>query len=338
MPLRLLEVTIPERGLDDISEIAGTTGVLDVSHARMGNDLGLVRVLLEAEATEALSDRFVESFGSADGFRLVLLPVEATVPAPPVDQTDDGSEQAEASSEPRRISRDELYEDIGSASRLTRVYVLMVGLSTIVAAVGLIRGDVAVIVGAMVIAPLLGPNVALALACTLGDLGLARRSLKAIGAGVATAFLISAGLGAVIGVDPSVPEIASRTGARLGDVFLALAAGAAGSLSFTSGVPAVLVGVMVAVALLPPLVVAGLLAGAGHGAAALGALALVLANVSCVNLAAVATFLVQRVRPRTWWEEDRAKRATRIAVATWVAMLAILIALIALDLVSTTAT
>jgi hypothetical protein len=55
---------------------------------------------------------------------------------------------------------------------------------------------------------------------------------------------------------------------------------------------------------------------------------LLVINVTCINLAAVATFLVQRVRPRTWWEADRARKATRIAVAAWIGMLAILLGVI----------
>ena len=111
--------------------------------------------------------------------------------------------------------------------------------------------------------------------------------------------------------DLSVAAVAARTQASLADVFLALAAGAAGTLAFTSGVPAVVVGVMVAVALLPPLVTAGLLAGSGHWTLAAGAFMLVVTNVTCINLAATATFLIQKVRPRTWWEVERAKKATR---------------------------
>jgi hypothetical protein len=50
----------------------------------------------------------------------------------------------------------------------------------------------------------------------------------------------------------------------------------------------------------------------------------------CVNLAAIVTFLAQRVRPRTWWEEEKAKRASRIALAIWIGLLAILVAILAL--------
>ncbi len=58
-----------------------------------------------------------------------------------------------------------------------------------------------------------------------------------------------------------------------------------------------------------------------------GALLLLLTNVTCVNLAAVGTFLIQKVRPRTWWEADRAKKATRRAAVAWVVMLVVLLGL-----------
>ena len=73
-----------------------------------------------------------------------------------------------------RISRAELYEAVKDMARLTRVYLGMVILSTVVAAVGLLNDNVAVIIGAMVIAPLLGPIIAQAMGTTLGDFDLAR--------------------------------------------------------------------------------------------------------------------------------------------------------------------
>jgi uncharacterized hydrophobic protein (TIGR00341 family) len=334
MPLRLLEVTAPREDLARIPELLGEVHVVHVWTSEEAATTGLLHILVDAESTEALSDLLVGQLGSRSDFRLTSLPVEATLPVvPPPEPTPAlgaGEEPTVVRVGPKRISREELYEDVAHASELTHVYVVMVALSTVVAAVGLIRGDVAIVIGAMVIAPLLGPNVALALAATLGDLDLAKRSLKAIAVGVTTAATLSILLGMVLHVDPAARELASRSRADVTDVALALAAGAAGSLAFTSGVSGVVVGVMVAVALLPPIVVAGLLAGAGHWAAAVGALTLVVVNVTCINLAAVATFLVQKVRPRTWWEADRAKRATRRAVAAWVVMLAVLLGLMLL--------
>lgn len=332
MALRLMEVVIPEDRLESIPELVADLRLIQYWTSRTVRGMGSVRFLLDAADVEALSDRLVGHFGSYDAFRVILLPVEATLPAleREGEQESPGPEEPEeeASASPARISREELYEDVSQASRVTPVYLVMVALSSLVAAVGLLRGDTAIVIGAMVIAPLLGPNIALSLASALGDLDLARHSLTAIGSGVATAAAISLLLGVTFPIDPVSAELAARTSAGLGDIVIALAAGTAGALAFTSGVPAVVVGVMVAVALLPPLVTAGLLMGAGYGSRAFGALMLAVINVTCVNLAAVATFFVQRVRPRTWWEEDRARKATRIAVAVWLLMLSILVGLI----------
>ncbi len=135
---------------------------------------------------------------------------------------------------------------------------------------------------------------------------------------------MSLALGFALEVNPEVPVLVSRTRVGFGDVAVAIAAGSAGTLAYTTGLPTAIIGVMVAVALLPPLVATGLLAGSGYGSLAVGALVLLVTNVTCVNLAGVVTFLAQRVRPRTWWEAERARKATRFAVASWVTMLAVL--------------
>jgi len=85
---------------------------------------------------------------------------------------------------------------------------------------------------------------------------------------------------------------------------------------------------MVAVALLPPLVVVGLLTGAGQTSQATGALLLLLTNIICLNLAGVTTFLVQGIRPRSWWKAGKARRATRRALLLWTGLLLLLTVLI----------
>lgn len=206
----------------------------------------------------------------------------------------------------------------------------MTSLSVIVAAIGLIRNDLAVIIGAMVIAPLLTPNVALALSTTLGDTDLLRRSLKTNLTGFSVAIVLSVVIGLIFGIDPAIPAIASRTTIGISDVILALAAGCAGTLAFTSGLSGALIGVMVAVALVPPLVTFGMLLGSGNLILAVKALFLVITNIICVNLAGVGTFLIQGVRPRTWWETKKAKRSARIAATSWGTLLVILIIIILL--------
>ena len=71
----------------------------------------------------------------------------------------------------------------------------MVILSTVVASIGLIKDNLAVIIGAMVIAPLLGPNIGLALATTLGDSDLGKKALKTNFTGIFIAFILALGIG-----------------------------------------------------------------------------------------------------------------------------------------------
>jgi uncharacterized hydrophobic protein (TIGR00341 family) len=329
MPLRYMQIFVPEDSGIDLDhlleghEVLGTWQDEAAAHR-------VVHLLVSAEQSEPIMDRVEQTFSGVQGFRVVLLPVEAVLPRPeaPEDQAGGAGKpqkpEEEAAVDAGRVSREELYSDVAETLGVTRVFIAMTVLSSIVAAVGLIRDDVAVIIGAMVIAPLLGPNVAMSLATTLGDLKLLRQALWTNIAGVMLALVAAVLLGLIFTIDPHVPAIASRTRLGVSDLVLALAAGSAGTFAFTRGLAGAVIGVMVAVALMPPLVTFGMLLGSGQLAPALGAALLVGSNVVCINLAGVATFLAQGVRPRTWWEEQRAKKATRIAIVTWVVLLAVL--------------
>ena len=85
---------------------------------------------------------------------------------------------------------------------------------------------------------------------------------------------------------------------------------------------------MVAVALLPPLVAFGLLIGSGNYEEASGAFLLLSTNLICVNLAGVITFIAQGIRPRTWWEAEKAKKASKTALILLSVLLIILAVLI----------
>lgn len=328
MPLRLLEITVAADQADELDELLAEREVPVHSGTDAPNGRHVVRLVVPMEATEALTDALTDRFGTSEAYGVLIMAVEAVLPVPEEPEEEETPEGGDEETTPsNRVSREELYEDVSAAAQLSPVYLATVGLSTVVAAAGLIRGDVAVIIGAMVIAPLLGPTVAFALGLTLGDLALSRLAAKTSGAAVAVAFGLSLVAGFVLAVDPEVGELAARTNVGLGDLAIAMAAGSAGSLAYTSGLPTAIIGVMVAVALLPPLVASGLLLGSGHPGLAAGSAVLTLVNFTCISLAAVATFLVRRVRPRTWWETEKARKATRIAVISWLALLGVLVAL-----------
>jgi len=333
MALRLIELILPEDQLQYAQGILKDCQAIDIWNENLQENKVLIRILLPAERTEEAMDTFEKHFSIVDGFRIILFPVEASIPRPQqaeeeVTKQEEIPPEKQLASNIGRISREELYNDVADSAKITKVFVIMVALSSIVAAIGLMRGNVAVIIGAMVIAPLIGPNVALSLATTLGDIDLSRNALKTSIAGISVSLVLSVLVGFIFQIDPTSPEIISRTAVGIGDIILALSAGCAGALAFTTGIPTILIGVIIAVALIPPVVTCGMLFGAGYWDQAFHAMILSIINVISINLAGVLTFLLQGIKPVTWWEVNIAKKATRRAIVIWVSLLLTLIIII----------
>ncbi|MBE9180699.1 TIGR00341 family protein [Oculatella sp. LEGE 06141] len=327
MSLRFLDVFLPKEQGQALSTFLESQSIVGMWQVDTTEDQYLVKVLLLTSESEAIIDAIEHQFAHVDGFRLVLFSVEASVPQL---QSQNGASAQPAENEliepSDRVNRQELYQAIAKMVTLSGNHLLMVVLSTIIAAIGLLRNDSTIIIGAMVIAPLLGPNMALSLATTLGDISLGWKAIKIGTVGIALAFSISVLIGYVLPADPTIGEIASRTRVDGSDVLLAIASGMAGALSFASGATSAIVGVMVSVALLPPLVAFGLLLGSGEWQIALGAMLLVLTNLVCLNLAGVLTFFIQKIRPGKQQDEDQAKRITFTAFWLWLTLLSLLVA------------
>ena len=333
-----MEIFLPENDTGTINELFENETTLDYWQEETSDGSLLIKLLISADKTEKILDRLEEKYSKRDGFRVILLHVEATIPR--VEEIEDitNSSADETVQDPEgekdhqeRVSREELYSDIVDSVKLSRNFLTLVVISSIIAAVGLIQDNVAIIIGAMVIAPLLGPNVGLALATTLADFELGKAALRTGLMGLAISLGLSILAGFIFSIDPTINEIAARTNVLPADIIVALASGSAGVLAFTSGVATALIGVMVSVALLPPLVAFGLLLGAEHMPEALGAFLLVLTNIICVNLAGVTTLWLKGIRPRSWWEADRARRASRFAIGLWSALLVLLVFIVYLS-------
>lgn len=334
MPLRKIEIVLPDEKETSCRDLLDDESIIHYWQDHSEETGYILNVLVDAVDTEKFLDEAEKMLSGTDGFRLVMMTVDATLPRIEKDEDEEEeseiieSEQEEREEEEKikdiRVSREELYTDISDAVNLNRIYIALVALSTIVAALGILRDNTAVVIGAMVIAPLLGPNVGLALSTTLADLELGLVSIKTNVAGLLVALAISVAFGMGMVVDSELYHIASRTELQLSDIALALASGAAGVLAYTMGMSTAVIGVMVAVALLPPLVVAGLLFGDMQWELAYFSTLLLFTNIICVNLAGIATFILQGVRPRSWYESQKAKKYNRIALSIWVSLVILL--------------
>lgn len=336
MAQNLLQIVLPAGFDTDIRTLVAEGNHLG-SWDTIGEDSRPIhQILVESDQVQEILDRLEGRFASSTGFSVILLPMDASLPRP---KKEEPLAEDPATTEPERkkktyhakVSRETLYSTVSAGVEPDRIFFAMVFLSSLVAAFGLIRNDIAIIIGAMVIAPLLMPNVALALATTLGDKDLWQRAIKANLLGMTLAFVVAALLGLFLRLPENpelAPEIFNRANPRLGDLLLAIISGVAGTLALTAGLSGTVIGVMVAVALMPPLVTAGIFTGAGEWKEAWGATLLLSANVICVNLSGVATFLFMGVRPRTWWETEKARRSTKRAMLLWAVLLLALVGIL----------
>lgn len=284
------------------------------------NGLCSMRMYVNDDKLQKVLDTFQSLTDPDSTSRVYVLPVDSVHPR---------KKQNEKSSERKRLkNREALYLEVERGVQLNRTFILLVILSTIVATIGLAENNVAVVIGAMVIAPLLGPNLGLALGIALGDSPLILQSIKTNIIGI----LITISLAVVIGLlwpaNVTSHEILIRTDVGLAGAILALASGMAAVLSLTTRISSVLVGVMVAVALLPPAVVFGMMIGNAQFDLAIGAFLLLSINIICVNLSAQIILILQGVRPRTWFEQRKAYQSKLINIIILVLLFAILIVVI----------
>ena len=318
--MRVIEVITDHGHVDTLRGIAAQQEIVDIWVGHNDEDGRCsTRLLVRPEKQQAVMDALQSLLATADDTRILVLPVEASLPR----LEEDSPEDEKQSSVTR--SREELYQKIVSGAKLDSNFMYMVIMSTIVAAIGLLEDNVAVVIGAMVIAPLLGPNMALALATTLGEGKLLWSALKSNLAGLLTALTLSVLIGFIWPLNFDSHELMMRTDVGMDGIVLALVSGAAAVLSLTAGLSNSLVGVMVAVAILPPTATVGLMLGSGNYQHALGAALLLAVNVVCVNLASNITFLLKGIKPRTWYEKKKAKQSLIILVLFWLVVLVVLV-------------
>lgn len=321
--MRLLEVHLPaDDRFDTVIRAVKAADPIDyyVQNTER-KDRKLVSVFIREGTGQSLIDNIQTALETCDDFRITVLPVEAT--APNIEEATDQKAQQQI-----QATREEIYSDVSTGARLDRDFIIMVVLSTIVAAIGLNSDGIAAVIGAMVIAPLLGPVLGFSMGAALGDFKLLKRASMTLASGIGIALFCAWLLSFVLQIDLQSRELMSRAEVRLDGLALAMAAGGAAALSLTRGQASALVGVMVAAALLPPGAALGLFVGIGHWTLAMRAGLLLALNVVALVLAALIVFRLRKIRPRSWIDQKNAQRAVWINAALSVLLLAVATALI----------
>ncbi|MFT6261054.1 MAG: putative hydrophobic protein (TIGR00341 family) [Crocinitomicaceae bacterium] len=309
-----IEVVAAPSNEDAILRIAKQSDAIDSWISSQSEKQVAIKILVEKSKSQKVIDQLQVLMKGKTNFRVIAYPLEVALPYDKKQETSSST-----------VTREALLSQLKGQGKLDGHYLMLVFLSTIVAAIGLIENNVAVIIGAMVIAPLLGPNLALSLSTTLGQVNGIFSALKTLAAGIALALGVSFLLGMFYPNLELTPELLSRTYVGIDSLVLALASGAAAALSITTGVSSVLVGVMVAVALLPPTVALGICLGLESYKEATGAALLLVANIASVNLTAQLTMRFKGIKPR---EDEKQKTALIVficGILFWCALISFLI-------------
>jgi len=332
MSLRLIEIRAEEDQEEKIREVLEEHKIVGVHGFSMREGQLLIRGLLLSEEAEPVFDA-LDPDKQSGIHQVFLTNVEAVIPK--IEREEEEEEPAKKTEEEEqnqinlgrfvRISKEELRNDVQGSVKLTLNFVLLFVLSAIVAGIGILKENTAIVIGAMVIAPFLGPNVALAFGTTVGDLKMVRNSLRTAVVGTLIAFGISVVWGYI---DTGVSNIEHDIFIEYRDIALALTCGFAGVLSLMMGQATSLVGVMVAAALLPPLMRAGLFLGGQLWVPALNSFLIYMANIICVNIAGIVTFYLAGIRPKFWWEEKTARKHRVRSMLIWLIMLLLLAGMI----------
>jgi len=285
---------------------------------------------LPTEAVEPVLQSLREAGIERKSFTIVLN--AETVVSKKFDQLQENYAEDEDSTGDR-IAREELTARAQDLAPAFPTYFVMTIVSVVIATAGILMDSPEVVVGSMVIAPLIGPAMTTAVGTVVDDESMFRRGLKLQLLGFAVAIAAAAGFAWLMktvnfvppGLDPTtIGQVSSRLSPDFLSLAVALGAGIAGAVSLRSGVSASLVGVMIAVALVPPTAVIGIGIAWGLPVVVFGATLLVVVNVLSINLAAMSTLWYSGYRPDNWLRRDEARSATLSRIGVLVGAIVII--------------
>lgn len=203
---------------------------------------------------------------------------------------------------------EEMRRGLAEESSISITYLVLILGSCVIATLGLLSNSVAVIIGAMIIAPLMLPIRGVAFGALEGNVILFRKGLTAILVGTCLAIALAFCIGYLVRLPVFGSEIISRSAPTLLDLGIAIAAG--GISGFAKVQPKIsesVAGTAIAVALMPPICVVGLGLAQANWALSLGATVLYLTNLLGITLSCMLIFLVtgctsfQRARKAFFW-------------------------------------
>ncbi|MEB3202325.1 MAG: DUF389 domain-containing protein [Synechococcus sp.] len=183
-----------------------------------------------------------------------------------------------------------LQREFEQDARCNQVFLVLTVGATLIATLGLLANSPGVVIGAMVVAPWIMPLQAMAFEIAQGRVGMLARAMRTLLVGVVICVLLAMGVGQLVAFPSFGSEVMNRTSPNLLDLGIALVAGAIAMFAkLRKGALSSLAGLAIAVALVPPMCVVGILLASTYWAQAYGALLLFVTNLLGILVGAMAT-------------------------------------------------
>lgn len=314
--MKQVQITVPyektEAVLDFVIDAMGVNNVtkLDTDNAHL-----LVFRIPDDQASEAIEKLKSRGVGVEYGF-IDILDLKASLPRE-VEEVSETKIQRDAT-----LAVEEIYENVKKQSSLSFDFIAFSILAAAMAGFGLIQNNTTVIVASMLLSPLMGPMLGVALGYVVRDRQLFVKGtineLISLGlsfaVGIVMAFLVpilyTGGPAGLVGRielnwgNEILTEITRRGGFSPIDVGVAIISGPAVAVSVTKGDMSSLVGVAISAALMPPAVNAALMMVLGLQFAnstligiSIGSFALLAMNIILIDLAAIVMFRIKKLTP-----------------------------------------
>lgn len=314
--MKQVQITVPyektEAVLDFVVDALGINNV-----TKMNTDVAhlLYFRIPDAQVNEAIEKLKSRGVGVEYGF-IDILDLKVTLPRE-TEEVSDTKIQRDAT-----LAVEEIYENVKKQAKLSFDFIAFSILAAAMAGFGLMQNNTTVIVASMLLSPLMGPMLGVALGYVVRDRALfikgTRNELISLGLSFAVGIVMAIMLPILVAVTPAnfvsgvadnlnngvVTEITRRAGFSAIDVGVAIFSGAAVAVSVTKGDMSSLVGVAISAALMPPAVNAALMLmlGAIYGSTALagigiGSLLLLTINIILIDLAAIVMFRIKKLTP-----------------------------------------
>jgi uncharacterized hydrophobic protein (TIGR00271 family) len=229
---------------------------------------------------------------------------------------------------------EELERDADESSFTSLDYLVLITIAAILAAFGLVLNSNAVIIGAMLVAPLMTPLIAFATGLAIGKISIMRQAAGTLLQGIFAALLVAFIVGWFSSTDIVTSEMAGRGNVTFLDMGVALASGFIGAYAKArANIASSLAGVAIAAALMPPLVTVGLAISFSEWALAEGAALLFLTNIVSITLAAYVTFYWLGLRPGKG-DDPTARRFASYSLVTALVVILVILNLRSFDTVA----